>query len=150
MFRNTLACAIGALSLLGTSAAVAGADFGSQEEAQNVAETMVKIIQDGGVDAGIAAMHDAALPFATSEMGIHVFESAIIVADNREPELIAASYAEIQDLTEEAMWPRIVEAADRHGEAVLKWYHYDTEEIYDYHCHSEWATAGEVLVMVCR
>ena len=95
-------------------------------------------------------MHDPALPFSASSLGIHVFEKSIIVADNREPELIASSYAEVQDLTDEAMWPRIVDAADTKGEAVLKWYHYDTEAIYDYHCHSEWATPGDVLIMVCR
>ena len=99
------------LSLLGTSATAMN-DFGTEGEARAIASQMTQIIQSGGLDAGIAAMHDASMPFSTSQMGIHVFEQSIIVADNREPELIASSYAEVEDLTGEAMWPRIVAAAD--------------------------------------
>ncbi|MCV3273467.1 hypothetical protein [Roseobacter sinensis] len=128
----------------------ASSDFGSIEEAQSIAGSMSDIIRSNGLDAGIAAMHDPAQPFAASPMGIHVFEQSIIVADNREPELIASSYAEIEDLTGEPMWPRIVAAADASTDAQLEWYHYDTEAEYTYQCHSEWATPGEVIVMVCR
>ncbi|MEO0388542.1 MAG: hypothetical protein AAF281_13630 [Pseudomonadota bacterium] len=144
--RTTLALAA---TLLG-SPAVAGADFGSAAEAQAIAAQMSEIIRSGGIDAGIAAMHDPAQPFGSSRLGIHVFENTIIVADNREPELIATSYAEVQDLTEETMWPRIVAAADAKGDAMLKWYHYDTEAVYEYRCYSERAVAPSVLVMVCR
>ena len=89
------------------------------------------------------------MAFASSALGIHVFEQSIIVADNREPELIATSYAEVEDLTGETMWPRIVAAADANGEAVLEWYHYDSGAEYTYNCHSEWAV-DSVIVMVCR
>jgi len=140
---------VASLSLLGTSATAMN-DFGTEEEARAIASQMTQIIQSGGLDAGIAAMHDASMPFSTSQMGIHVFEQSIIVADNREPELIASSYAEVEDLTGEAMWPRIVAAADASSDAVLEWYHYDTETEYTYQCYSEWSVPGEVLVMVCR
>lgn len=90
-------------------------------------------------------MHDANKPFSASQMGIHVFEQSIIVADNREPELIATSYAEVEDLTGEPMWPRIVAAADASSDAILEWYHYDTQAEYTYQCYSEWSMPGEVV-----
>lgn len=111
---------------------------------------MTGIIQADGLDAAIDAMHDTAKPFSTSRLGIHIFEQGIIVADNREPERIATSYADIEDLTGEAMRPRIVAAADTSSDAIFEWYHYDTEAEYTYQCHSEWSVRGGVLVMVCR
>lgn len=141
-----------ALAMLAATASPISASesFGTRDAAVALVDEMVAIIADGGVDAGIVAMHDPDLPFATSVMGVHIFEQAIIVADNREPELIATSYAEVQDLTGEPMWPRIVAAADAEGDATLLWYHYDTEEVYEYSCPSKWAVAGDVIVMVCR
>lgn len=150
MTASKLLGAMVVAGLFSANAAVAGTAFGTDSDARAIAGKMTKIIVDQGLDAGIEAMHDPALPFVNSQMGIHVFEGSIIVADNREPELIAASYAEVQDLTEEPMWPRIVQAAHKRSDAELKWYHYDTEEIYDYHCYSEWAVEPEILVMVCR
>lgn len=64
--------------------------------------------------------------------------------------MIATSYEEVADLTDAPMWPRIAEAADANGEAILLWYHYDTEEVYEYRCPSKWASEPDVLVMVCR
>lgn len=125
-------------------------DFGTKEEARDIARQLTAIVQNGGVDAGIDAMHDAAKPFSSSVLGIHLFEDGIIVGDNREPELLAASYEEVEDLTGEAMWPRIVAAADAKDDAILEWYHYDTEVEYSYACYSEWAIEGSALVMVCR
>lgn len=142
----SIACAL----TLCASSAFAGAAFGTKEEAAAIAAQMSSIVREGGVDAAINAMHDPGLPFVETQMGVHVFEQSIIVADNREPELIASSYAEVEDLTGEAMWPRIVAAADQTGDAVLEWYHYDTEAEYTYNCHSEWAVQGDVLIMVCR
>lgn len=124
--------------------------FGTLEEAETMAAEMISIINTDGVDGAISAMHDPAKPFSASVMGIHVFEDTIIVADNREPELIATSYADVQDLTGEAMWPRISAAADTKSEAVLEWYHYDTEAEYTYNCYSERAANEAVVVMICR
>ncbi len=132
------------------SQALASGDFGSEAEAREIAEQLSQIVASGGIDAGIAAMHDPAHPFSSSQLGIHLFEDSIIVGDNREPELIATSYAEVEDLTGEAMWPRIVAAADATSDAILEWYHYDTEAEYSYACYSEWAISGSALVMVCR
>jgi len=146
---RSLATLIAALGLA-AGTAHAGTDFGTDDDARSIASAMKAVISDGGVDAAIAAMHDPAHPFSGSQLGIHVFVDSIIVADNREPELIASSYAEVQDLLEKPMWPRIIEAANTDSDAMLKWYHYDTEEVYDYHCYSTWAEADSVLVMVCR
>jgi len=125
-------------------------DFGTAEEAKTIAGQLSAIVQSGGIDAGIAAMHDAGQPFSSSVLGIHLFEDGIIVGDNREPELLASSYETVEDLTGEPMWPRIVAAADVKGDAMLEWYHYDTEAEYTYACYSEWAIEGSALVMVCR
>ncbi|MEL7104694.1 MAG: hypothetical protein AAGM21_02155 [Pseudomonadota bacterium] len=141
---------VNAAALLAATAAHASVDFGTAEDAKTITSEMVEIIQSQGLEAGIAAMHDPAKPFSASKMGIHVFEQSVIVADNREPELIASSYAEVEDLTGEPMWPRIEAAADASGDAVLEWYHYDTEAEYTYNCHSEWAVPGDVIVMTCR
>ncbi|MDB2407879.1 hypothetical protein N9W17_05075 [Jannaschia sp.] len=138
------------IAICAASPVFAGEAFGTDAEARDVAGRMVEIVADGGTDAGIAAMHDPIEPFTTSQMGIHLFEQSIIVADNREPELIASSYAEIADLTGDIMWPRITAAADVEGDAILEWYHYDTEAEYTYNCYSQWAVADDVLVMVCR
>ncbi len=146
MQTKALALAFAMLPL----SAIAMGDFGTADEAKSIANEMSSIVQAGGVDAAIEAMHNPDMPFVGTQMGVHVFEQSIIVADNREPELIASSYAEVEDLTGEAMWPRIVAAADAQDEAVLEWYHYDTEAEYTYNCYSEWAVPGDVLVMVCR
>lgn len=136
--------------ILGATSVSAGVAFGTDEEARSIAAQMNKIVQSGGVDAAIDAMHSPDQLFVTTQMGVHVFEQSIIVAENREPELIASSYAEVEDLTGEPMWPRILAAADAKSDAILEWYHYDTETEYTYNCYSEWATPGDVLVMVCR
>lgn len=116
------------------SEAFASGEFSGAEDAKPIANQMTTIIQSSGLDAAIDAMHDSSLPFAASQMGIHVFEQSIIVADNRELELIASSYADVQDLTGDTKWPRITAAADVNGEAVLDWYHYDIEAEYTFNC----------------
>lgn len=136
-------------ALLGTAATAMG-DFGTEDEAREIASELTQIIQSGGVDAGIAAMHDPARPFVATNMGVHILEHGILVADNREPELVATAYSDIPDLTGEPMWPRIVAAADTNSEAIVEWFHYETEAEYTYHCYSEWSVPGDVLVMVCR
>lgn len=147
--RQLSSLALAATTVLALPALASG-DFGTAAEARDIAAAMSGIIRSSGLEAGIAAMHDPARPFGSSRMGIHVFEQSVIVADNREPELIASSYAEIEDLTGEAMWPRITAAADAQSDAILEWYHYDTDAEYTYSCYSEWAIRGSVLVMVCR
>ncbi|MEM9709697.1 MAG: hypothetical protein AAF871_13010 [Pseudomonadota bacterium] len=147
-FQFVLPAFLVAAALAGPAAA--GIDFGTDAEARDMAATMSTIVKEGGIDAAIDAMHDPSQPFVGTKMGVHVFEQSIIVADNREPELIASSYAEVEDLTGEPMWPRIVAAADAGSDAILEWYHYDTEAEYTYNCYSEWAVPGDVLIMVCR
>lgn len=147
--RQLASLSLAATAILALPALASG-EFGTDAEARDIAAAMSGIIRSDGLEAGIAAMHDPTQPFAASRMGIHVFEQSVIVADNREPELIASSYAEIADLTGEPMWPRITAAADAASDAILEWYHYDTDAEYTYRCHSEWAVAGDVLVMVCR
>lgn len=140
----------GVCLLLSASVAFADGDFGTENEARTIAASMSEVITTNGLDAAIAAMHDSSYPFSTSDLGIHVFEQGVIVADNREPELTATSYVDLADLTGDSMWPRITSAADAQSDAILEWYHYDTEAEYSYKCYSEWAQASEVLVMVCR
>ncbi|WP_373636729.1 hypothetical protein [Yoonia sp. BS5-3] len=136
--------------LLSCGSVAVASDFGTKEQSQDIAGQLSAIVQTGGVDAGIDAMHDPSQPFSTSTLGIHLFEDGIIVGDNREPELLAAAYTEVEDLTGEPMWPRIVAAADMRDDAMLEWYHYDTEVEYTYACYSEWAIEGTALIMVCR
>jgi hypothetical protein len=83
-------------------------------------------------------------------MGVNLFQGSIVIADNREPETVAADYSETADLTGAVVWPRIRDAGQVGDDAILTWYHYDTQEAYEYHCYSKRADRDEGLVMVCR
>ena len=124
--------------------------FGTRAEARTLAERMIKIVDENGIEAAISAMHDPDEPFVGSRMGINLFSGRTVVADNREPETIAADYSQIADLTGSLVWPIIAAAATAEDDANLKWYHYDTQEEYDYKCYSKRSADTVVTVMVCR
>ncbi len=138
------------ISIFTASVAVSGTAFGTEADARKMATYLSEIIVVDGVDAGIDAMNDPDMPFASSAMGLQIFEGSMIVADNRAPDLEVTSFADVADLTWTPMWPRIVEAAHTGEDATLQWYHYDTETEYTFHCYSEWAQGNSVLVMACR
>ncbi len=125
-------------------------DFGTREEAKQLAELMISIVDSDGIEAAVAAMHQPDLPFVSSRMGINLFSGKTVISDNREPETIAADYSETVDLTGAPVWPIIAAAAEVEDDAALKWYHYDTQEEYDYRCYSKGSAAGDATVMVCR
>lgn len=130
--------------------ASAGQDFGTFEEAKALAESLVAIIDTDGLDAARLAVTDPQYPFRHSLMGVNLFEGSYVIADNREPETVAADYATTADLNGNLVYDQIMAAADGPGDAVLKWYHYDTQEVYDYHCYSLRANRENGMVMVCR
>ena len=129
---------------------VAGTDFGTKEEARALATELVSIINQEGVAAAAEAVVNPDGPFRHSRMGVNLFHGSTVIADNREPETVAADYSEVADLTGELAWPMISAAADRNDDVVLKWYHYDTQEVYDFHCFSMRASRDDGAVMVCR
>lgn len=124
--------------------------FGTREEAKQLAEAMIAIVDDGGIDVAIQAMHDPRQPFVSTRMGVNLFEGSTVVADNREPETIAADYSEIADLTGRLIWPQVAAAARIEDDARLKWYHYDTQEEYDYKCFAKRSEVADITVMICR
>lgn len=130
--------------------ALADGDFGTRDEAKTLAEAMIAIVDERGIEAAVSAMHDPDYPFLASRMGVNLFTGSTVVADNREPETIAADYSETADLTGSLVWPIISAAAQAGGDAHLKWYHYDTQDEYDYKCYSKKSGAQDVTVMVCR
>lgn len=132
------------------SAATAGTDFGTRAEAEQLADALVAIIQADGLATAAEAVTDPDGPFRDSPMGVNLFHGSVVIADNREPESVAADFAETADLTGELAWPRIRAAADKDTDVVLKWYHYDTQEAYDFHCYSTHAEGADAVVMVCR
>ena len=136
--------------VLSAGVAAAGTDFGTKEEARALATKLVSIIDDEGVAAAASAVVDPDGPFRFSRMGINLFHGSTVIADNREPEMVASDYISVADLTGEPVWTRISSAADRQDDAVLDWYHYDTQEEYQYHCYSMRASRDDGLVMVCR
>lgn len=144
--RTVFAAVIAALP----SVALADGDFGTREEAKTLADAMIAIVDEEGIDAAIKAMHAPNSPFVRSRMGVNLFSGSVVIADNREPETIAADYSETADLTGALVWPIIAAAADVEGDARLKWYHYDTQEEYDYKCYSKAAETVDATVMVCR
>lgn len=147
MFRRTFfAVIIGLFPSVGS----ANGDFGTREEAKLLADRMIAIVDSEGLEAAVEAMHRSDMPFVGSRMGVNLFSGSTVIADNREPETIAADYSETVDLTGALVWPVIAAAAQVEGDAALKWYHYDTQEEYDYKCHSKRSAAVDATVMVCR
>ena len=130
--------------------AAAGEDFGTKEEAMRLATALVAIVEESGITAAAGAVVDPAGPFHAARMGVNLFHGSTVIADNREPETVAADYSTTADLTGALAWPLIEAAAAVGGDAILKWYHYDTQEAYDYHCLSLRAARDDATVMVCR
>ena len=145
MFRSILA--LGAFVAM---PAMAGTDFGTKDEARSLAEQLISIIDQEGIKAAAAAVVAPDSAFRNSRMGVNLFRGSVVIADNREPETVAADYSTVADLTGDPVWPRIGFAADVEDDAVLLWYHYDTQETYEYHCFSLRAQRDNGLVMVCR
>lgn len=138
-------------ALLMASPAYASSQFGTAEEAQDLASQLISIINEGGIVAGRAAIHDPAGPFQATEMGVHIFENSVIMADSRDPELETVSYAGVQDLNGVDFWQGMMEAANTDQNFETKWHSYADESVeYTYNCHSEWQTEGEVMVWLCR
>ncbi len=130
--------------------AMSSSDFGTEAEAESLAKALVEIINRDGVAAGADAVIDPDGPFRQSRMGVNLFEGSFVIADNREPETVSADYAETADLTGELVWPIVKAAAEENRDAVLKWYHYDTQEPYWYRCRSMSASRDDAIVMICR
>ena len=139
-----------AASLLANGIAVAGTDFGTREEAEKLADAMIEILDTEGPSKAVSALFDPELPFASTRLGVNLFEGSVIIGDNREPEMVAADYSETEDLTGVTVWDWIDAAADRGDDVVLKWYHYDTQAVYDFHCYSKHSKDQKYTVMVCR
>lgn len=129
----------------------AGVDFGTLAQSQQLADQLIKIIDADGIEAGVMAVHDPARPFAGVRLGINLFQGSVLVADNREPEMVAADYTQVSDLNGVAAWPAIVAAADDGGsDTQILWYHYDTQAPYLFDCFSKRASRDAALVMICR
>lgn len=146
LFRFFCAAFIGLVPTVG----FADGDFGTRDEAKSLADRMIDIVNDAGIEAAVTAMHDTDEPFVGSRMGVNLFSGSTVIADNREPETIAADYSSTADLTGTLVWPIISAAAAAEDDAHLKWYHYDTQEEYDYKCFSKRSDAADATVMVCR
>lgn len=145
-----LALALAAAWAFGVQSARAAEDFGTKAEARALASTLVAIIDRDGVAAAARAVLDPDGPFRHSRMGVNLFHGSTVIADNREPETVATDYADTADLTGALVWPIISAAAEAEDDALLKWYHYDTQEVYDYHCFSMKAARDDGAVMICR
>ena len=136
--------------LMTVSPAHAGSDFGTREEAKKLAIALIDIVNTQGIEAAVQAVYDPDQEFVGTRMGVNLFQGSSVIADNREPEMVAADYSETQDLKGDFVWPLVSAAADRQDDVVLKWYHYDTQEIYDFHCYSMRAERDDAAVMICR
>jgi len=126
------------------------ADFGTKDDARALATELIDIVEREGVAAAAAAVSDPGGPFHPSRMGIHLFQGSIVLADNREPESLAADYSAFTDVTGAPIWSKISAAADKEDEAILTWYHYDTQEVYEYQCLCKRAALHDAIVMICR
>ena len=136
--------------LLAAPSVLAGSDFGTRDEAQRLASALIDIVEADGIEAAVEAMHDKDHPFVTSRMGVNLFQNSTVIADNREPEMVATDYTYMADLAGNLVWPIINAAARIEDDAVLKWYHYETQEEYVYDCFSKQSIRDDATVMVCR
>lgn len=150
--KNVVTIAGAALTaLVATSAVHAAERYGTADEAQTLATQLIGIINEGGVEAGRAAIHDPSGPFQATEMGVHIFEDGVIMADSNDPDLESVSYAGVADLNGVDFWDGMVAAANGDKNFQTKWYAYSNPaEEYDYNCHSEWQTEGVIMVWLCR
>ncbi|MEM8915977.1 MAG: hypothetical protein AAGC83_09070, partial [Pseudomonadota bacterium] len=138
------------LALSATSAS-AGSKYGTAEQAQDLATQLIDIIDSGGIEAGVAAVHDQSGPFQATNMGVHIFADSVIMADSRDPELETVSYAGVADLNGVDFWEGMVTAANGNQNFETRWYDYDDDtQEYTYNCHSQWQTEGSVMVWICR
>lgn len=142
-------CALFAVLLVGTTAQ-ATESLGTEEEGLQLAEQIIQIIDRDGIDAAVSALASPDLPFSSTRQGVNLFNGSTVVGDNREPEMVYQDYAEISDLTGALAWPKIAEGAANKGEVVLKWYHYETQGVYDFTCITRSAKDPSYSVMICR
>ena len=64
-------------------ASLADGDFGTREEARQLADLMMSIVDRDGIEAAVTAMHEPDLPFVTARMGINLISGSTVIADNR-------------------------------------------------------------------
>lgn len=145
---KTTLCAVIAAAF--ATPTLAGTDFGTKEEAREIASQVVDIIEAQGLTAAAEAIISSNGPYRKSRMGINLFNGTVVIADNREPESVEMDFGDFPDLTGEPVWPRISAAADIEDDARLLWYHYDTQQNYEFHCFVKRAQRGDSMVMVCR
>jgi len=130
--------------------AMAGDQFGTADDAERLADALIDIIDGGGLVAGKAAVVDPNGPFQTTEMGIHIFDSGVIIADSRDPELLTVSYSGVTDLNGADFWDAIVDAANGSNFHKVKWYSYSNENSeYIFDCYSKWQTQDIIVVWIC-
>ncbi|MEM7696527.1 MAG: hypothetical protein AAF318_18935 [Pseudomonadota bacterium] len=138
-------------ALAAPAPAAVASTYGTAEEAAGLAKELIAIIDAGGLSAGLSAVHDPSGPFQTTGMGVHIFDSSVIIADSRDPDLESVSYAGVADLDGQDFWDTMVAAANTDQNTVVRWYDYDDPSVeYTFNCHSEWQTPGEVMVWICR
>lgn len=150
-YRLAAAAALVAVAPVASGASDGDAgDFGTRAEAVALAEALIDRIEREGLQAGIDAVFDRSGPYAATRQGVNLFAGPVLIADNREPEMVAAAFDRTPDMTGVPAWPRIVEARRSGGDAVLTWYHYDTQAAYDYRCVVRGAATIDASVMICR
>lgn len=125
-------------------------DFGTFEEGDRLAAQVVQLIDERGMAGAAESLFDPDLPFASTRQGINLFEGSVLVGDNREPEMVEEDFSQLEDLTGAIPWTKIESAMETDGLLTLKWYHYDTQEPYDYNCIARRARNPRYAVLVCR
>ena len=125
--------------------------FGTAEETEKLTNQLIEIIDQGGVEAGLNAIHDPKGPFQASRLGIHILEDGILVADSRDPELELLSYAGVPDLNGLDLWEGMVASANASKDYPVLWYSYDDPDtIYLFTCAGKWQKQDHIMVWICR
>lgn len=143
--------AVMAVLLLISGPAMAGTDFGSDQDVRSLAGDLAGFIRDKGVPATVAALKDKTSPFGGARPGVMFFVDGKVAGHNRYPELIGLDLATIQDLRGTLVSTAFTEAADKGGDYTLHfWPHYDTEKEYEWHCLVSWVESRRIMTAICR
>lgn len=137
--------------ILAAGPAIAGTDFGSDQDVRTLTKDLASFIRDKGVPATVASLKDKASPFGGARPGVMFFVDGKVAGHNRYPELIGLDLATIQDLRGTLVSTSFTAAADKGGDyAQHFWPHYDTEKEYEWHCFASWVEKGRIMTAICR
>lgn len=140
-----------ALSAFSAAPALAGTDFGTDDDVRKVVSSFSQFVKANGTDAAVKALRDKASDFGSAKPGVMIWVDNKMGAHNKYPDLAGVDFSTLQDLRGRLVIKEFSEAADKGGDYSLNyWPHYVNETEYEYHCFSSWVDKPRVMITACR